>query len=84
MNTNLSIQAEPIVYRNGNNGHSMHKSDSLEEDLQRAISTAERRKVCIHSFALLFSLIKSNSLPLTTNTELIAFVTLFSTVVRSR
>lgn len=23
----------------------MHKSDSLEEDLQRAISTAERRKV---------------------------------------
>ncbi|XP_031625117.1 coronin-7 isoform X2 [Contarinia nasturtii] len=34
-----------IVYRNGNNGHSMHKSDSLEEDLQRAISTAERRKI---------------------------------------
>ncbi|XP_055297262.1 coronin-7 isoform X7 [Sitodiplosis mosellana] len=34
-----------IVYRNGSNGHSMHKSDSLEEDLQRAISTAERRKI---------------------------------------
>lgn len=36
---------DAIVYRNGNNGHAMHKSDSLEEDLQRAISTAERRKV---------------------------------------
>lgn len=36
---------DPISYRNGNNGHAMHKSDSLEEDLQRAISTAERRKV---------------------------------------
>lgn len=36
---------DAVVYRNGNNGHSMHKSDSLEEDLQRAISTAERRKV---------------------------------------
>lgn len=41
----ISIQSDAIVYRNGNNGHSMHKSDSLEEDLQRAISTAERRKV---------------------------------------
>ncbi|XP_055297269.1 coronin-7 isoform X11 [Sitodiplosis mosellana] len=36
---------DAIVYRNGSNGHSMHKSDSLEEDLQRAISTAERRKI---------------------------------------
>lgn len=37
--------ADAIVYRNGNNGHHMHKSESLEDDLQRAISTAERRKV---------------------------------------
>lgn len=41
-----------IVYRNGNNGHAMHKSDSLEEDLQRAISTAERRKVSIFCITL--------------------------------
>lgn len=34
-----------VVYRNGNNGHATHKSDSSEEDLRRAISTAERRKV---------------------------------------
>lgn len=39
------VFVDAVVYRNGNNGHAMHKSDSLEEDLQRAISTAERRKV---------------------------------------
>lgn len=38
---------DAIVYRNGNNGNTMEKSDSLEDDLQRAISTAERRKVII-------------------------------------
>lgn len=42
----INIDIDSITYRNGNNGHTMHKSDSLEEDLQRAISTAERRKVC--------------------------------------
>lgn len=36
-----------VVYRNGNNGNTIEKSDSLEDDLQRAISTAERRKVII-------------------------------------
>lgn len=41
---------DSITYRNGNNGHTMHKSDSLEEDLQRAISTAERRKVCYNAY----------------------------------
>lgn len=38
-------ETEPASYRNGNNGDTIHQSDSLEEDLQRAISTAERRKV---------------------------------------
>lgn len=41
------FHADVVVYRNGNNGHHMHKSESLEDDLQRAISTAERRKVNI-------------------------------------
>lgn len=34
--------SDAIVYRNGN---TITKSESLEDDLQRAISTAERRKV---------------------------------------
>lgn len=38
---------DAVVYRNGNNGNTIEKSDSLEDDLQRAISTAERRKVII-------------------------------------
>lgn len=37
--------SDAIVYRNGNNGNTITKSESLEDDLQRAISTAERRKV---------------------------------------
>lgn len=37
-----------IEFRNGNgeSKHTIDKSDSLEDDLERAISTAERRKVC--------------------------------------
>ena len=46
---------DSITYRNGNNGHTMHKSDSLEDDLQRAISTAERRKVCSNALYTDFS-----------------------------
>lgn len=43
---------DSVQYRNGNGETTMQKSDSLEKNLQRAISTAERRKVCRFEYKL--------------------------------
>lgn len=43
-----SIVTDAVVYRNGNNGHTIHKSDSSDEDVRKTISTAERRKVSVY------------------------------------
>lgn len=56
---NSSVISDAVVYRNGNNGNTIEKSDSLEDDLQRAISTAERRKVVI-SVSIIHSTLSNN------------------------